>query len=556
MKKRIISLILCGCMFASMPAVWAADEDATRGEVAEMLLQAADDYNPGVEKTDIIKGYEDGELHEDRYVTRAEALVMLKRAFGDLPEPTGHNARVAIPAESFTDVPEWAKTELDDVFDAGIVAGTSEGIFSPDENVTTEQMELFIERVYSLFGTNLKDDFYAAVNKDTLNSLVIQPGRVISGTLYDLQDKSAAAVDEIIQELVNGEYEKGTKEQKIADFYKNVADMDSRNEIGAAPLMPYMELIDTAETIDDLIEIQSRLVDELYIYQYMGFGLTIDMKDSTKYTLVFSPIAINLPKDTYQNGTEQQIESYLNYMKTLFVLGGETEEDADRMANACFEMEKDLSSSMMNTEDSGNVDKIYNVFTMQEIRDMFPNVDMDAVFADSGLQPSDEIIVADLGFTKAFSDYFTYEHVDTLKAWAKLTVLLSWGGAFNQEFIDASNTFNQEFMGVSGSYTPEERAALTVQNTMPDYIGELYAERYFSEQAKQDVEQMVRDIIEVYRTRIQNLDWMSDTTKERAINKLDTMGVKIGYPDEFESAIDNAEILSAEPLYNAISLYL
>ena len=306
------------------------------------------------------------------------------------------------------------------------------------------------------------------------------------------------------------------------------------------------DLIGSAETIDDLIEIQSRLVDELYIYQFMGFGLTIDMKDSTKYTLIFSPIAINLPKDTYQNGTEDQIDSYIKYMKTLFVLSGETEEDAEKMADSCFEMEKELSAYMMNTEDSGDVDKIYNVFTMQEIRDMFPNVDMDAVFADSGLQPEDEVIVSDVGLTKAFADYFTDEHVDTLKAWAKLTVLLSWGGAFNQEFIDASDTFNQEFMGVSGSYSPEERAALTLQNTMPDYIGELYAERYFSEQAKQDVEKMVRDIIDVYRTRIRELDWMSDTTKERAIKKLDTMGVKIGYPDKFESAIDNAEIRSAE----------
>lgn len=394
MKKRIISLILCGLMLVNVPAVFAqgedttvsentvqfqgeefdrselsqetlewldwynglseeeqlsvssvpaelwdgttptvtdaaAEQDATRGEVAAMLLQAADDYNPGVEKTDIIKGYEDGQLHEEWNVTRAEALVMLKRAFGELPEPTGHNARVAIPAENFTDIPEWAQTELADVFDAGIVAGTADGIFSPDENVTAGQMELFIERVYSLFGTNLKDDFYATVNKDTLNNLQIQPGRVISGSLYDLQDKSTEAVDAIIQEIISGTYEKGTKEQKIADFYKNVADMESRNEIGIAPLTPYLELIDTAETIDDLIEIQSKLVDELYIYQYMGFGLTIDMKDSTKYTLVFSPIAINFPKDTYQNGTEQQIESYLKYMKTLFVLGGETEADAE-----------------------------------------------------------------------------------------------------------------------------------------------------------------------------------------------------------------------------------
>ena len=109
---------------------------------------------------------------------------------------------------------------------------------------------------------------------------------------------------------------------------------------------------------------------------------------------------------------------------------------------------------MMNTEDSGNVDKIYNVFTMQEIRDMFPNVDMDAVFADSGLQPADEIIVADVGLTEGVCrHYFTDENVDALKAWAKAYGCFSgWGGAFNQEFIDASNTFNQEFMGASGSY--------------------------------------------------------------------------------------------------------
>ena len=101
-------------------------------------------------------------------------------------------------------------------------------------------------------------------------------------------------------------------------------------------------------------------------------------------------------------------------------------------------------------------------------------------------------------------------------------------------------------MGVSGSYTPEERAALTLQSIMPDYIGEIYAEKYFTEEAKQDVEKMVRDIIDVYRTRIQNLTWMSETTKERAIKKLDTMGVKIGYPDKWESAIDHAEIKSTQ----------
>ena len=112
LAKKITSFLLCAALLGSVPVAMAEEDYATRGDVAAMLLSAADDYNPAVQKTDIIKGYEDGQLHEERSVTRAEALVMLKRAFGELPQPTGHNARVAIPMESFTDIPEWAKTEL------------------------------------------------------------------------------------------------------------------------------------------------------------------------------------------------------------------------------------------------------------------------------------------------------------------------------------------------------------------------------------------------------------------------------------------------------------
>lgn len=139
MKKKIISMILAASMLPCVN-VFASDMYATRGEVADMLLVAADDYNPTVKRSDIIKGYGgDGDLHEDWNINRAEALVMLKRAFGDLPEPTGHNARIALVADEFTDIPDWAKPELEDVFDAGIAAGTAEGIFSPLGDEVKEQ---------------------------------------------------------------------------------------------------------------------------------------------------------------------------------------------------------------------------------------------------------------------------------------------------------------------------------------------------------------------------------------------------------------------------------
>ncbi|MDD6483464.1 MAG: S-layer homology domain-containing protein [Clostridiales bacterium] len=540
--KKLITAILAAAMLLGNTA-FAADMYATRGEVADMLLLAADDYNPTVQKSDIIKGYDDGELHEDLSVTRAEAIVMLGRAFGKLPMPTGHNARVALPQESFTDIPDWAKTELKDVFDAGIAAGTAEGIFSPNDNVTKEQMKLFIQRVYALYGTNEKDDFYASVNRDALNTLEIKPGRVLAGTLFDLQDESTAQVNEIIKEATSGKWEKGTKEQKIADFYNNILDIESRNKSGAAPIKPYLEMIDKANNVTELMNTQNTLMEKLYCAPFAAFNITVDFKDSTRYIPVFGVYNPNMTKDFYISGTEVQKAAYLKYLKTVMELSGE--EITDLGLEKFHDFEKSLAEKMLNTEDMGNVDKFYNIYTLDEIQTLFPSVDTEKLLVSSGIQKEDKFLITDVGLTEEFARFLSDENIEVLKIAVKLCVILNYGSMLNTEFIDTSNVFNQEYLGVSGTYSDEERAAIIVSSVMPDYIGEIYAEKYFTEEAKQDVLKMVNDIISVYKKRIGNLTWMSDETKEKAIRKLNAMKIKIGYPDNWDTYLDDVYIKSA-----------
>ncbi|MGN1115693.1 MAG: M13-type metalloendopeptidase, partial [Candidatus Ornithomonoglobus sp.] len=539
--KKLITAILAAAMFWGNTA-FAADMYATRGEAADMLLSAADDYNPSVQRSDIIKGCEDGELHEDLNVTRAEALVMLKRAFGELPTPTGHNERVALPQGSFTDIPDWAKSELKNVFDAGIAAGTAEGIFSPDDDVTKKQMNLFIQRVYALYGTNEKDDFYAAVNKDALNTLEIKPGRVLAGTLFDLQDESTAQVNEIIKEVTSGKWKKGTKEQKIADFYNNILDVESRNTIGAAPIVPYLEMIDEANNVAELINTQYTLMEKLYCAPFAAFSLTVDFKDSTRHMPVFGVCNPNMTKDFYLSGTETQKAAYLKYLKTVMELADEVITDAQ--IEGFYNFEKRLAEKMLNTEDRNNVDKFYNTYTLDEIQALFPSVDIEKLLTVSGIQKEDKFLITDVGLTEEFAHLLTDENIEVLKTAAKLSVILSCGATLNTEFVDASNVFNQEYLGVSGTYSDEERAAIIVSSVMPDYIGEIYAEKYFTEDAKQDVLKMVQDIISVYKKRIDNLTWMSGETKKKAIRKIDTMKIKIGYPDNWETYLDDVQIKS------------
>ena len=129
-----------------------SQEPLTRGDVVDLLMAAADEYQPNLQKTDIMKGYEDGLLHEDMKATKLEALIMLNRAFGTLPESSTSGA---LSVDTFTDIPEWAKPEMEKILQSGIVQESSAGLFDPNETINAEQMEMYINRALELFETNV-----------------------------------------------------------------------------------------------------------------------------------------------------------------------------------------------------------------------------------------------------------------------------------------------------------------------------------------------------------------------------------------------------------------
>lgn len=542
-KRMLAGMLAAGLMLGSVPGAGAVG--ATRGEVAQMVLQAADDYNPGVSLKDILQGDEKGDLREGEPATRAEALVMLQRAFGDLPAPVGDNARNAIPAGDFTDIPFWAKDALADVFEAGIVAGTSETTFDAGSPVTAEQMQRFIGRVYALEGSNPKDDFYAAVNKEALDSSVIPEGQMTGGTLYDMMNNDTQ-VGGIIQEAAAKKHEKGSPEQKIGDFYNNILDWDARNAAGITPVKPYLEAIDGAQTLDEVLAVADRMKRELYQAGLRTFGLTIDAKDSNRYIVTFSSIAPSLSKDIYEKDGGKEKDAFLKYLKALLVLGGYAEEDAERQAKLYWEADRVLAAAKLEQQDYGNVEKIYNIFTFSELKEMFPKAGLDSAYAISGLAESSQILVSDVGLLKAAAPYFSEEHVDYLKTRLRIELLAGFGGTLNREFQDAAETYQQELLGTSGSITDEYRASQIVQQQFGAEIGRVYAEKYFSPEAKADVEEMVHEFLEIYEQRIRGLGWMSEATKEKAVEKLHSMSIKVGYPDDddWDDSMDAVDIKS------------
>lgn len=550
MKKGIAALIAAVMAMTVLPFAGVSAEGgfATRGEVVEMLMAAADDYNPQVKKTDIIKGYDDGNLHEEQSVTRAEALIMLNRAFGGFPELAGNNLRLAIPKEDFTDIPQWAEEELAPVFDAGIVAGTGEGKFSPNENVTTEQMELFVDRVFTIYGTNPKDSFYASVNKDALEALAIPAGEKMAGTLYSIRDSANRQVNDLIKEAASGFPAAGSAQEKIKILYDSLMDMDSRNSDGIAPIRDDLKAIEAVESVSELDEVMVLEGTSSALSMLTGFALTIDAQDSSKYLTIFKPAAATQAKQVYDGEAESQKKAYLNYITTILTLCGQETATASENAQAFFDFEKQLSDASLTIAERYDLEKTYNIYNLDELKEVFPAVDIEAAFTQTGLHDSSRILVEDKGNMTKLAEFLTDENIEKIKNYLKITLIVNCAGFFGEDFRNADITYNQEALGIEGAKTLEDEAAETIANVLPDYVGEAYAEKYCSDEVISDVTEMVHEVIAVYKERIAKLDWMSEATKEKALLKLENMRVNVGAPDysEVKSPLDAADLKSVK----------
>ena len=543
--KRFASLLLALSLALSLAVgCFAQDAAITRGEAAKLLLQAADDYNPGLKTEDILKGYPDGKLEEDGALTYAQALIMIDRAFGGLPSPIGDSARTAAGTQGFSDMPAWGGEALTSALASGIVTGGADGLMHPGKQLTKQGFQTLLARVYALKGANLKDDFYAAVNKKWLDQSDIPAGLTLNGPFYGLSLTVTQQVAKLITDIAAKPQTPGTPEAKIKALYDCVMDVDAREKAGVSPIQTYLDDMENAKTLQELITADCRMQKELGISTLLGFGLTPDFADSNRKIVAFSAFSASMTKDFYENGTQEQTQAYLEYLSKLLTLSGLSEQDAASRAKLVYAAEKAVMKASYDPQDYGDVDKINNIYAFSDIQRQFPKVSLAKVYEATGLAAADRILVLDPGAMKAAAGYFTDADLPTLKALSRAGLVMAVGGCLNQEFTDASFDFNEQYLGIAMRQSTEQLAAQQVQGLLADYLGRAYVTAHFSEKAKQDVEEMIGEFIAIYKARIESLDWMSASTKQKAIRKLDTMKIKVGYPDSWDTYLDQADIKS------------
>ncbi len=520
----------------------AADESsktaATLGELADFFIQAADDYRSDKQHNDrsaVMEGFNASDK-----ATRLQMLVLAGRAFGPLPEPVGNAKKMAPGDVDLSDVPEWARTELQNLNDSGILAasdlnretnGQTTNIM--DTPADMKDAKIIAARLFAVKGTNLKDDFFATVNKKSMEGLEIPEGDETVGGSSAVTARTDKQLADLIDEIVNSsaDYPVGSAEQKIRDLYKNYEDKQARNAAGIKPLQKYLDAVDKAENFSQLNEAIAQAVNALGNFAnglFAGIPV-VDTKDSSRKVLQLMTMGPSLMPGDYDDPEGESYTTYKNSMIEQLMTTGESRENAEKHAEAILRLEKDLAGHMRDWSDSSELPES-KYYTQKLLDEMMPQANVSQLLTAIGLKSDVKMIVFDDQQFEAYAKWFTEENLEIFKAIEKISLLSSYSSYLSEELAEKFG--NNDIP--SGD--------IAVQNFLSEELGQLYVSRYFPEESKAEIEQMVKMMIETYKARIQRLDWMEESTKAEAIKKLDAMNVLIGYPDEWN--FNKAVILS------------
>lgn len=380
-----------------------------------------------------------------------------------------------------------------------------------------------------------QDDYYAYANGSWLASTEIPADQVGWGSYMTLRDKSLKQLREIIDD-VSSDSGGDQATAKIGAYYRAYLDEEKIEE---AELSPLEDLFAEIDALDDYNAVAAFFGSSNVIGLDAPFNLFVnqDDKNPEKYVIFMVQSGLGLPdRDYYFDESERGLElrtKYVAFVEQMLDLSAY--EDADGAADRIMALETRLAEHQWDKVDNRNADKIYNKTTDEELAELLPNFNLDGYFAGIGTPALEYVIVHQPSYLAAFNELFSETDLKTWREYLRLNLILSYANFLPKVFVDARFDFySKTLVGREEQQPRWKRAVNSINGSIGELLGQLYVARYFPPEAKTRMVELVDNLMKAYADSIQNLDWMSDETKVKALEKLSKFTPKIGYPDKWK----------------------
>jgi putative endopeptidase len=380
-----------------------------------------------------------------------------------------------------------------------------------------------------------ENNFFMYVNRIWYDTAQIPPSQSGVGAYMFMNYPQRLRLQGILDSVSKANNTAGSIEQKLGDFYASGMDTITINKLGYNPIKPMLTRIDSISNLTSLMKFVATEVKSGNS-SFLSFGVSPDNKNSRLNITHIYQTGIGLPERDYYFKTDAPSlaiqQAYKLYLAKLFQLTGSDGSTASKDADIVYNIDRQLAGSHRTNIELRDVNANYNKMSVSTLVKKQPNIGWQHVLNDLGAE-TDSIDVAQPAYYDKLNTVLKSIPISNWKIYLKAYTIKNYADELSQPFVDASFEFNKVISGQAMQKTRGEKIASSADQKLGEALGQLYVKKYFTEDAKKRVLDLVNNLRKALAVRIDKLDWMSDSTKLKAKEKLDAITKKIGYPDKW-----------------------
>lgn len=380
-----------------------------------------------------------------------------------------------------------------------------------------------------------RTDFYQYACGGWQKNNPLKPEYSRYGSFDVLAENNLIQLHDLVEGLRVQKHEKGSISQKIGDLYSMGMDSARRNKEGAKPILADLKRINSAKRADF-----SALISWMHQFSspFFGIGVMGDLQNSDMNILYWGQAGMGLgDKDYYLENDEQTKkirEAYCKYIADVCVLSGYSKKDAERVVANVMDIETELAKASMSRTEQRDLLSQYNIRTLEQVDSVCPAMDWDGYLKAMFLPKVETMCVMQTASLEKVNDLLTNKSEQAIRDYLAFSLIDAASNYLSDDFREVSFKMSSVISGAEQDKPMWKRALAVPNGMLGEALGQLYVEKYFPESSKTRMVELVNNLKIALGEHIESLTWMSGETKAKALDKLNAIGVKIGYPDKWK----------------------